>query len=124
MKNLVQVQNAPALRDRLGREVFMYSITLRPEQDIPKVLKEYAKTYRVRPGWDFLTGNAKDINELRRKLGFFNSDPKLEADPKQHTGMIKIFNDALHKTESTSVLSKPNTILKKIQRVESPKPPQ
>src|SRR5260370_35912991 len=41
MKNLVKVQKA--LGDRLGREVFMYSITLDPEHDTPAVLKDYAK---------------------------------------------------------------------------------
>jgi protein SCO1 len=53
-ENLVRLQKA--LGDRLGREVFIYSITLDPEHDTPAVLKEYARTHGAKPGWTFLTG--------------------------------------------------------------------
>ena len=122
MKNLVQVQKA--LGDRLGREVFMYSITLDPEHDTPAVLKEYAKKYGVKPGWTFLTGKAEDINNLRRKLGLFNSDPKVDADRKKHTGIIKIGNEVIDKWTSISVLSKPERILQMLERVKPPKSDQ
>src|SRR5713226_6475300 len=38
--NLVEVQKL--LVPRVGRDIFMYSITLKPEQDTPRALKEYA----------------------------------------------------------------------------------
>src|SRR5262245_60388782 len=118
MKNLVQVQKA--LGDRLGREVFMYSITLDPEHDTPAVLRKYAKKYGVKPGWTFLTGKAEDINKLRRKLGLFSSDPKVDADRKQHTGMIRIGNEAFKKWSVTSVLCSPDRIMQMIERMKPP----
>src|SRR2546427_6429275 len=51
--NLVQVQRA--LADRVGREIFMYSITLKPEEDTPAVLREDPNAYGVRPCSLFLT---------------------------------------------------------------------
>ena len=39
--NLRQVQDM--LGDRMGKDVFFYSITLQPEMDTPQVLKEYAE---------------------------------------------------------------------------------
>src|SRR5213592_3617451 len=51
-QNLVQVQKL--LADRVGRDLFMYSITLDPKQDTPEVLNAYAKTFGVGPGWKFL----------------------------------------------------------------------
>src|SRR5262245_33954832 len=122
MKNLVQVQQA--LGDCLGREVFMYSITLDPEHDTPAVLKKYAETYGVKPGWTFLTGKTEDIEMLRRKLGLFNWDPKKDADRKQHTGMIVIGNEALNKWSMTSVLASPDRILEMIERMKPPAPSQ
>jgi protein SCO1/2 len=119
MENLVKVQKA--LGDRLGREVFMYSITLDPAHDTPAVLRKYAKTYGVKPGWTLLTGKAEDIEKLRRKLGMFNSDPKLDADRTQHTGMIRICNEAINKWTTASVLSKPERILELIERVKPPR---
>jgi len=119
-KNLVSVQNA--LGDRLGKEVFMYSITLDPENDTPEVLKKYAKSYGAKPGWTFLTGKADDITNLRRKLGLFNSDPKVDADRKKHMGLIKLGNEPLDKWSTTSVLSSPDRILEMIERMKPPAP--
>jgi protein SCO1/2 len=126
-KNLVKLQNA--LGDHFGREVFMYSITLDPEHDTPDVLKDYAKMYGAR--WTFLTATAEDntkkvedITSLRRKLGLFNSDPKVDADRKKHTGMIVIGNVVLDKWNRTSVLSSPDRILQMIERLKPPAPPQ
>jgi protein SCO1 len=119
-KSLVKLQNA--LGDRLGKHVFMYSITLDPEHDTPKVLKEYAEKYGAR--WTFLTGKAEDITNLRRKLGLYNSDPKKDADRTQHSGMIVIGNEPFDKWDKTSILSSPDRILQMIERMKPPAPHQ
>ena len=49
----------------------------------------------AKPGWLFLTGDPKDIELLRRKLGFTNPDPKLDADKSQHIGMVRYGNEPL-----------------------------
>ena len=61
--NLVKVQKL--LGDRVGKDIFMYSITLKPEEDTPEKLAAYAKAYKVGPGWQFLTGNPQDVELLR-----------------------------------------------------------
>src|SRR5689334_12910653 len=50
---LAQVQRL--IGDRMGRDVFFYSITIDPDHDTPAVLAEYAAKYRAGPGWLFLT---------------------------------------------------------------------
>ena len=42
------------LRPRIGRDIFMYSITLDPERDSVALLKERRGSHGVRPGWLFL----------------------------------------------------------------------
>jgi copper(I)-binding protein/cytochrome oxidase Cu insertion factor (SCO1/SenC/PrrC family) len=64
---LVKVQNI--LGDRMGKEVFFYSITIDPKNDTPPVLREYRERFGAR--WTFLTGDNADIIELRRKLGLY-----------------------------------------------------
>ncbi len=59
------------LGDRVGKDVFMYSITIEPEVDTPEVLAEYAERFGAQPGWWFLTGKESDITVLRRKLGLY-----------------------------------------------------
>ena len=64
---LVRVQEI--MGDRVGKDVFFYSITIDPERDSPEVLKEYKERFKAR--WTFLTGKKSDIIQLRRKLGLY-----------------------------------------------------
>lgn len=66
---LRQVQEL--LGDRMGKDVFFYSISIDPDNDTPDVLKHYAGKFNVRPGWTFLTGNKAEIDLLRQKLGLY-----------------------------------------------------
>jgi len=66
---LRQVQKL--LGDRVGRDVFFYSISIDPETDTPEVLKQYTEKFKIGPGWQFLTGNKEEITLLRQKLGLF-----------------------------------------------------
>ena len=76
---LVQVQKI--LGDRVGKDIFFYSISIDPRHDTPKVLKEYAAKYHVGPGWTFLTGKKEDIDLVSKKLGLY-TDP----DPNNRDG--------------------------------------
>jgi protein SCO1 len=89
--NLVKVQRA--LGDRVGRDIFMYSMTLRPEVDTPDVLKAYVEHRGVGPGWQFLTGRRADVELIRRRLGFVDPDPELDKDTSTHTGMVRVGNE-------------------------------
>ena len=56
------------LGDRLGRDVFMYSITTDPEHDTPRVLAAFAERHGVRPGWLFLTGQPGAVQTLKSRF--------------------------------------------------------
>ncbi len=62
------------LGEHVGKDVFMYSITVDPARDTPAVLKAYMEKFEVGPGWQFLTGKKKDIDLIRRKLGMYLED--------------------------------------------------
>jgi len=62
------------LGDRVGKDVFMYSITVDPERDSPEVLKAYKKKFNIGKGWTFLTGKKEEINDIRTKLGLYITD--------------------------------------------------
>jgi protein SCO1 len=68
---LAQVQQF--LGDRVGKDIFFYSITSDPERDTPPVLKEYAEKLHAGPGWLFLTGQRTDLDLLGRKLGLYSA---------------------------------------------------
>jgi protein SCO1/2 len=64
--NLVQVQQL--LGDRVGRDVFMYSLTVDPDNDTPDALRAFAERHGVQPGWLFLTGTLEVIEVLHGRL--------------------------------------------------------
>ncbi|PKN13526.1 MAG: SCO family protein [Deltaproteobacteria bacterium HGW-Deltaproteobacteria-4] len=57
-----------------GGKVKLVSITIDPENDNPKILKEYLQRYRAKPGWDFLTGSRADINTVMRAFDAYIPD--------------------------------------------------
>src|SRR6476661_10741235 len=69
---LAQVQRM--LGDRVGKDIFFYSITIDPKNDTPAALKAYAEKFHAGPGWTFLTGKKEEIDFLSKKLGLY-SDP-------------------------------------------------
>ncbi len=113
--NLMQVQEA--LGNRLGKDIFMYSMTLQPEFDTPQALQEYVKRYSIKPGWTFLTGQPKEMELIRRKLGFFNDDPRIDADLANHTGMVRIGKEALDRWFMMPALSSPRQLAREIMQM-------
>ena len=89
--NLKRVQSL--LGERVGRDIFMYSLTLKPKQDKPAALMHYVEMHRIKPGWTFLTGEPEDIEQLRRSMGFYTSNRKLDKDLNNHIGMVRYGNE-------------------------------
>lgn len=69
MGNMVKIQNH--LGERLGKDVHLLSLTVDRETDTPAKLKEYARKFKARPGWHFLTGSPENIDLALRKLGLW-----------------------------------------------------
>lgn len=62
---------------KLGAEsstVQLISISIDPEHDNPRVMKEYLKNYRAQPGWDFLTGSRGDIDRVMKAFNAYVSN--------------------------------------------------
>lgn len=95
---------------RVGRDIFMYSITLEPEHDTLPMLKAYAENFDAGPGWKFLTGTKDDIELLRRKLGFVNSDPVLDQNKTEHIGTLKYGIEPLERWGACPALANPKAI--------------
>ena len=57
------------LQGRLGsasENVHLISISIDPENDTPKIMRDYLKRYRAKPGWDFYTGSRRDIDAVMK----------------------------------------------------------
>ena len=90
--NLRKVQDM--FGERMGKDVFFYSVTLQPEQDTVPILKEYAEDiFEVGPGWLFLTGKQSDIDTLRHAQGFVDPDPERDRDVTLHSSTGRLIDD-------------------------------
>jgi protein SCO1/2 len=117
--NLIKVHQA--LIERMGRNLFMYSITLKPEVDDAAALKSYAEMHNaLLPGWTFLTGDPYDIETIRFKL-FRMDHIKFDTDATAHTGMLRIINDASNRWTEVTPLASTYTVLQHISWADPPK---
>ena len=91
--NLVKVQKL--LGKRVGRDIFMYSMTIKPEEDDVKALKMYQQMHGIGPGWTLLTGKPADVELLRKSLGFTYPNKRIDQDKSQHIGNIRYGNEPL-----------------------------
>lgn len=61
-------------------KVRLVSITIDPENDTPRAMKEYLERYQAQPGWHFLTGSRKDIDQVMNAFNaYFRS--KMDHQP-------------------------------------------
>ena len=107
---LAEVQEL--FKDRMGKDVFFYSISVDPEVDTPEVLAQYAKRFNAGPGWLFLTGKKSDIREVRKKMGMLRAD---EENKEQHTLDMLIGNQATGVWVKRSTMDNPYSIANQVE---------
>ena len=84
------VELRKALGDRVGKDIFFYSISIDP-WDRPDVLKEYAAKFGAGgPGWEFLTGKDEDIKLIAKMLGLSRTSDRANLDG--HTASLMVGN--------------------------------
>ena len=118
-RNLVKLQKI--LGDRVGKDIFMYSLTLNPKEDTVAAMKHYAHMHKVKPGWLFLTGSVDDMETLRRKLGYVDPDPEVDKDKSNHIGVIKYGNEPLERWGGCPGMQSPEWIATTLSWVDWPK---
>jgi len=130
--NIARVQEH--LGERLGREVFIYSLTSDPEQDSPRVLAEFAQRLGARPGWLFLTGENADLELLRGRLFSHNGmfaggrhaehEHKPQSGPAAHDcslGLVRYGNESIGLWGACPAIANPEWIARRLSWV-TPRP--
>lgn len=111
------------LKDRMGKDLFFYSISVKPEDDSPAALKHYAKMRNVDlPGWYFLTGDAYDIETIRFRL-FNMGHIGVDSDFAMHSGTFRIVNDATNYWGHAGAFASQANILQRISWADPYKTP-
>ncbi len=103
------------LGDRLGKEVYLLSISVDPVNDTPAKLKEYAARFGARPGWYFLTGPKENVESVLRKLGQWVESRE------GHQNLFLIGNDRTGLWKKAFGLAKPEEIFTLVDSVANDK---
>lgn len=73
----MQSANFTNFQERIGPEhekVQLLSISIDPEHDSPKLMKEHLKRFGAKAGWSFLTGAKRDIEKVLKAFNALSQD--------------------------------------------------
>ncbi len=124
--NLAKCQRL--LGGRVGRDIFMYSITMDPEHDTPERLRGFAEKHGVAPGWKFLTGAPSNLKLLRDHLFARRESPgACVVQGASHrmccsVGLVRYGNEALARWASFPARIAPESIVARFSWVGLDRP--
>ncbi|MCI0487542.1 MAG: SCO family protein [Blastocatellia bacterium] len=99
------------LGDRLGKDVYLISISVDPLTDTPAKLKEYAERFKAKPGWYLLTGEKENVDKALHKLG------QQVEDREQHLNVFIIGNEPTGLWKKALGLAKPEDLIRIVESV-------
>ena len=85
-ENLARVQ--AQLGARLGKDVFLISVSMDPQTDTPQKLKYWGRAFGARPGWTLVSSNLAEMNEMLK--AFTGNSP---GQKEMHASAVFIGND-------------------------------
>jgi protein SCO1/2 len=103
------------LGDRLGRDVFLISITVDPHNDTPAVLRKYSAEWKARPGWSFLTGSPEQVAAALKKLGQYVEQRE------SHNNIILVGNDRTGLWKKVFGLAKADDVYASVESIVNDK---
>lgn len=112
-----------ALSPVFGERLSFVSLSIDPIVDTPARLLEYARGYgawKSRPNlcdWHFLTGRRADVEKLRRSLGFYDLDPRVDQDVTQHASTLMFGNSTTDRWSTMPSALSMNQLTTSIRRV-------
>ena len=113
-RNLEKVQEA--LGERLGKDVYILSISVDPTVDTPTNLNAYAKKLHAKPGWYFLTGTKENVDLALKKIGQFVPDKQ------DHLNIFTIGNERTGLWKKAFGLAKSEELVKVVESVINDEP--
>ena len=96
------------LGERLGKEVWLISVSLDPVTDTPARLKDYAGRYKAKPGWIWLTGRKAEVDQVLNGLGTSS------ANFTEHPPLVMVGDGRRGRWNRFYALPGPEQILKKV----------
>ena len=100
------------LGDVVGRDIFILSMSVDPENDTPQRLKEYSQAFQTGPGWTFVTGKLDEIRAINFKFG--ERSQKLN----EHRNEIILGNDTTGEWQRDSAFGDLNRLVMTVRALD------
>ena len=101
------------LGDRVGKDVFLISLSVDPVVDTPPRLKAWAAKFGAAPGWTLVTGPKTDMDRLLKALKFFTPDKT------DHSPTVLVGNEAQGHWRRAYGLAPPAKLAQAIDAVQA-----
>jgi protein SCO1/2 len=95
---------------RLGKDMFLISISMDPQTDTPQKLKSWGKAFGARPGWTLVSSKAPEIERLLKALT--GNDP---GQKEMHSSLVFLGNDRTGAWLTTDGLLDPGSLVKLLE---------
>jgi protein SCO1/2 len=103
------------LGDRVGKDIYLISISVDPQTDTPERLKAYGEKFKAKPGWYLLGGKKENVDWALYKLGMFVENKN------DHNTIMVIGNEATGLWKKAFALGRPAELVNIIQSVANDK---
>ena len=99
------------LGERVGRDVYLLSVSVDPVTDTPERLKAWSDRFGSGPGWTLVTGSKHDVDELLKSLEVFTPDFS------DHSPTVLVGNDSTSTWKRAYGLAPPRRLAELIDEV-------
>lgn len=106
-----------------GKQLTILSLTLEPQLDTVETLHEYARRFGAgEPAssladWLFLRAEEQELLALRRALGFFDLNPRVDRDVSQHGSLLLVGNPTTDRWSKFPAELRTTVLLQSIRRI-------
>jgi cytochrome oxidase Cu insertion factor (SCO1/SenC/PrrC family) len=90
------------LGPRLGKDIFLLSISMDPERDTPQKLRQWASNFNVKPGWTLVSSGSAGMKKMIEDFTGNKPGPR-----EVHTAFVFIGNDRTEQWVSADGLTTP-----------------
>ncbi len=102
------------LGDRLGKDVFLISISMDPQTDTPNKLRYWSNALNAKPGWTIVSSNAPEMSKM---IADFTGD--YPGPQEVHSSVIFAGNDRTGEWVAFDGLNGPESLVKMINLLAS-----